>query len=333
MKRLAILSITVLALAAEPAVAETKDLGALAAAIGAGIAAPRFAMLDTAFAAQADAWAKDCTQVRKLRDAFQSAYDAWAQAEFFKTGPLARQTRAERIDYWPDPRNAIDKSLKALLASPSAADITPEKVAGESVAIQGLPALERLLYAGEAGEAKAVGEMECAAGRAISRNLATIANALDQEWDDPENGEAARLKSAVQDEAKARESVVAALTDLATGIRIVEDKKLASFLGAKGAAPNPHAAKAWRSARSERDIAQNIAALISAYEALAAYAPDAAGAVVEKLKDANAALASKDDPNRAIALVAAINNAKYYAVDVLPSQLGVTLGFNSLDGD
>ena len=53
----------------------------------------------------------------------------------------------------------------------------------------------------------------------------------------------------------------------------------------------------------------------------------------EKLREAAGALAAKSDPNRAIAIQAGINNARYYAVDVLPGELGVTLGFNSLDGD
>lgn len=313
--------------------AEKKDPHTLASAIGSEIIAPRFAALDKAMAAQADVWDKGCTQVDGLKATFEAAYDAWAQAEFFKAGPLAQQTRAERIDYWPDPRNFIDKGMKAVLSAPTAADITAEKIAGESVAVQGLPALERLLYAGEGEETKTIGEKECAAGRAIARNLATTAAALDKDWNDPETGEAKRLMSAGQDDSKARESAVAVLTDLATGIRVVEDKKLPPLFGAKGNPPNPRAAKAWRSGRSERDISQNLEALIEAYKALGSFAPESAHSVVEKLEDARAALADKQDANRTIAVVAAVNNAKYYALDVVPAEIGIALGFNSLDGD
>jgi len=330
MKLVLVSAVVFVALSSPAAAAEKKDPHTLAASLASEIIAPRFAALDKAFGAQAEVWDKDCTQTDSLKSAFQAAYDAWAQAEFFKSGPLAQQTRAERIDYWPDPRNFIDKGVKAVLSVPSAADITAEKIAGESVAVQGLPALERLLYAGEAGEAKAAGEKECAAGRAIARNLATVAAALDREWND---GEAVRLKSAAQDETKARETAVAVLTDLATGIRVIEDKKIPPLFGAKGNPPNPRAAKVWRSQRSERDIAQNLAALIDAYQALAAFAPESAHSVVEKLQDASTALADTQDANRTIAVLAAINNAKYYAVDVVPTEIGVSLGFNSLDGD
>lgn len=307
-----------------------RDIKDLMATVASEVIAPKFAALNKAFASQSETWAKGCGDAGSLRAAFGSAYDAWANVEFFKSGALAKQTRAERIDYWPDPRNSIDKGLKALLSAQSAADITPAKVAEESVAVQGLPALERILYTGDA-PAAVIDDKACAAGQAITQNLAAIARTLDTEWSDSEIGGVARMKAL--DDAKAREAAVALLTDLATGIRIIEDKKLAPLFGAKASPPNPHAAKSWRSGRSERDIAENIASLVSAFEVIKTFAPDAAASVVEKLQDARAALAATDDPNRPIALLAAINNAKYYAIDVLPAEIGVTLGFNSLDGD
>lgn len=333
MMRQGLTALIALLMANAPATAgeEKRDARFLASQVAAEVIAPKFAALDKAFAAQAAAWSAGCGSAQSLRDAFQQASDAWAQAEFFRAGPLSQQTRAERIDYWPDPRGAAEKGLRVLLAAPDAA--TPEKIASESVAVQGLPALERLLYAAEGSDAKTISDKECSLGRAIASNLANIAGALDTEWNDPKTGEAARLQAASQDEAKGREGAVALLTDLVTGIRIVEDKKMPPLFGVKGAAANPHAAKAWRSGRSERDIAQNLASLQQAYAALKPFAPEASASVIEKLQDASSALEAKDDPNKVITIVAAINNAKYYAIDVLPGEVGVALGFNSLDGD
>lgn len=296
------------------------------------VIAPRFAKLDDAFRAQATAWSQGCANPQELREAYQTAYDSWASVEFFRAGPLSQQTRAERIDHWPDPRNFIEKGLRAVLAAPSAAEITPQSIASASVAVQGLPALERILF--DDKEAKSsLDEKACAAGRAIAQNLAGIGEGLDREWNDATGGELNRLRETAKDEAKAREAAVGLLTDLATGIRVLEDRKLPPLFGGRENMPNPKAAKAWRSARSERDLAVNLTALIDAYAALGPYVPQSSASVVEKLNAAKAALAAKDDPNRAIALLAAVNNAKYYAVDVLPSDLGLTLGFNSLDGD
>jgi predicted lipoprotein len=316
----------VLAAAAEP----RRDVSTLAADVSRNVIAPGFAALDVTFSAQAAAWTASCEHPASLRDAYNAAADAWAQVEFFRTGPLSKQTRAERIDYWPDPRNATEKGLKALLAVDGA--LTPQTIADASVAAQGLPALERLLFAnGEA--ANTLDEKECAVGRAIAQNLSSLSHVLDSEWHDTGAGELQRLDAVSKDDAKAREAAVALLTDLATGIRVIEDRKLPPLLGAKGAAANPKAVKSWRTGRSVRDIAQNLAALDKAYTQIAVFAPQAAASVKEKLHEAAMALEAAADPNRAITIQAAINNARYYAADVLPGEIGVTLGFNSLDGD
>ncbi len=307
-----------------------RDVTTLAADVSRHVIAPGFVALDKAFSAQAEAWKSDCTNPATLREAYDTAADAWAQVEFFRTGPLSRQTRAERIDYWPDPRNATEKGLRALLAADVAP--SPQTIADASAAAQGLPALERLLFPdGEA--AGALGEKECAVGRAIAQNLSGLSHELDREWHDDATGELQRLDAVSKDDGRAREAAVALLTDLATGIRVIEDRKLAPLLGAKGAAANPKAAKSWRSGRSMRDITQNLAALDKAYTEIAALAPQAAASVKEKLHEAAVALEAPSDPNRAIAIQAGINNARYYAVDVLPGEIGVVLGFNSLDGD
>lgn len=319
-------SMAICALAAEP----DRNVATMALDVSRTIIAPGFTALDKAFVAQSAAWDTGCADPASLRDAYNAAADAWAQVEFFRTGPLSKQTRAERIDYWPDPRNATEKGLKALLAANGAP--SPQTIADASVAAQGLPALERLLFA-DGAAAATIGEKECAVGRAIAKNLTSLSHALEAEWQDAAAGELKRLEDVTKDEAKAREAAVALLTDLATGIRVIEDRKLAPLLGAKGAAANPKAAKLWRSGRSERDVAQNLAALDKAYAQIAAFAPQASNSVREKLREAAGALAAKSDPNRAIAIQAGINNARYYAVDVLPGELGVTLGFNSLDGD
>lgn len=323
---LALVSAATLACTAEQKLA-AQDLGPRVAR---AVIAPAFATLKAAFAAQSAAWQNGCANPAPLRDAYNGAADAWAEVEFFRTGPLSRNTRAERIDYWPDPRNATEKGLKMLLSAPDAP--SPQMIADASVAAQGLPALERLLFP-DGVAASAMGDKECSVGRAIAQNLASLALALDAEWNDAASGEVLRLQGLSQDGAKSNEATVALLTDLATGIRVIEDRKLAALLGAKGAAANPKAAKSWRSGRSVRDIAQNLAALDKAYAQIAAYAPQAAGSVREKLKEAADALQAESGANRTIAIQAGINNARYYAVDVLPGELGVTLGFNSLDGD
>lgn len=313
--------LTTLAYAVQPA----EPVATLAATVSRRVIVPRVVALKEMFGVQAAEWAKGCKDPDALRAAYHKASDAWAQVEFFRTGPLSRQSRAERIDYWPDPRNATAKGLKALL---EAAEAPSQKtISDASVAAQGLPAIERVLYAD--GEApNAIGERACAVGRAVASNLASLADAVYAEWRDPATGELHRLDGLQTDGAKASEAAVAILTDLAAGLRVLEERKIPPLLGS-----NPKGAKSWRSGRSAQDIKQNMDALDQAYTQIAAFAPKAAAAVAEKLQEAAAALEAEPGPNRTITIQAGINNARYYGSEVLPGELGVTLGFNSLDGD
>ena len=61
-------------------------------------------------------------------------------------GPIALSFRGERIAHWPEHRNVVAKSLRKRLAEKEIAALEPQRFAKSSVAIQGLPALERLLF-------------------------------------------------------------------------------------------------------------------------------------------------------------------------------------------
>ncbi|MEZ5899967.1 MAG: imelysin family protein [Hyphomicrobiaceae bacterium] len=314
---------------------DAHDVTKLPTVFAEKVTGPRLSGLKAAFVKQAEVWEEGCQSQRKLREAFDVASDAWAQMEMFRSGPLSRQSRQERIFYWPDPRNAISRGLNALLSGSGEEGLKPEEIAGASVAVQGLPVLERLLYGGRGSvdEKATLTARQCAVGTSIARNLRTIATNALAEWTAPETGDLEKIKSASAKPDEAKEAAAAVLGDIATGIRLVEDRKMPPIYGGKGVVPNPKSAESWRSKRSERDIALNLEALAAALKVVEPFAPEAAAAANEKLADAAAALAGPPDPNRAVTIIAAINNAKYYVIDVLPGELGLTLGFNSMDGD
>ncbi len=312
-----------------------REVSALPAAFAETVTGPRLAQFSAAFDKQAAAWDAGCESTGGLREAFNEASDAWARMEMFTSGPLSRKNRRERISHWPDPRNAVARVLKTLLEGEGEAGLEPEQIAGASIAVQGLPALERLLFPDNDTKdaAGALSQRACAVGNAIARNLQTIAADALAEWSAPETGDLARTRAVRMSPAKAGEAASAVLGDIATGLRILEDRKIPPLFGGKGAAPNEKAAEGWRSHRSERNLLLNVETLQSALQAIEPFAPEACAAALAKLADAAAALAQPGDPNRGAAVIAAINNARYYAVDVLPGELGVALGFNSLDGD
>ena len=323
-------------LAWDAAAADKRAVQEMPAVVAETVTGPRLAELESAFAKQAAAWEEGhCQSLDGLREAFNAASDAWARMEPFASGPLSRKSRRERISYWPDPRNAVARGLNVLLDGEGESGLTPQNMADASVAVQGLPALERLLFSqdGSSAAPDALSARECAVGQAISRNLRTIAADALTEWSEPELGDLAKIRATLAMPDKAAEAASAVLGDVATGLRMMEDRKIPPLFGGKGVIPDEKKAESWRSHRSARDLLLNVESLQAALKAIAPFAPEAAAAADEKLADAAAALAAPNDPNLGVNVIAAINNAKYYVIDVLPGELGAALGFNSMDGD
>ena len=75
---------------------------------------------------------------------FRALVLAWSRIEFLRFGPLVEENRYERISFWPDPRNVMLRQIPAVLARYSGGESVD--LSAQSVAVQGLPALEYLLY-------------------------------------------------------------------------------------------------------------------------------------------------------------------------------------------
>ena len=135
------------------------------------------------------------------------------------------------------------------------------------------------------------------------------------------------------------------LTDLVVGFKLMHDVKLLPVLGPNAGAAKPKSAEAWRSVRSQRDLKLNLAAAQAMTKALADVTTPAHRAKIDGLL-ANAAKAidavpadlgeAAADPKRrgrVDAARVAIKAAQTEIGKTLPGDVGVTLGFNSLDGD
>jgi predicted lipoprotein len=287
-----------------------------------------------------------------LRAGYTQVADAWARAQIVKTGPISLFLRYERFAYWPEARNATQRALDALLASRDPKTLTPESLATNSVAGQGLTALERLLYEG-ADPANALrapgpaGERRAQVGYAISRNLNIIAQDVLREWTAPDGVRAAIAANKGWRNlfADSNEAVRLLLTDLVGAFRLMHDVKLLPVLGANIDAARPRLAEAWRSGRPARDLRLN---LLSAHDMASAFAgglPAPRKARVEaQFPPAEKALntlpadlgeAAADPARRAKVEAArdAVKKAQTALADMLSADLGITLGFNALDGD
>lgn len=296
---------------------------------------PRAEQLRDAFTAQADAWASGCADRERLVTAYNAAADSWAATEHARFGPLSKENRLERIAFWPDPRNAIGRGLQALIAAADEAALTPERMAKASVAVQGLPVIERLLFAGkEPGAApEDIDARHCAIGKAVSANLAAIGAAAVADWTRADTGELARVTRDAVAPDRARSDAAVLLTDLVTLFQVIEERKLPPLTGGTVKAANPKCAESWRSGRSKRNIALNLEAAAATLKGFEPAAPKPVAEALEKIGEAQQALLANPAGPVGFDVTSVINNIRYIISEQLPGAAGVPLGFNSLDGD
>jgi len=318
---------------------------------------PSYRALAQAADAQEKAWTafaanRAAGDVQSLRAAYSAACDAWARAQLIKTGPLSLFLRYERFAYWPEARNVTQRMLDALIVSNDPKELAPAALVRDSVAAQGLTALERLLYDGDNSVRllKAPGrpgEWRTEIGQGIARNLSAIAKDVLAEWTAPDGVRAmiASNKGWKMIFADTAEAASLLLTEQVTAFRLMHDIKLLAVMGASADVARPRVAEAWRSGRSQRNLKLNLesaqamtriwaetvpAAHRTKLDSLYASALKAVDAVPADLGEAAA------DARRRPLVDSARAGIKAVQVEIaatLPADLGITLGFNSLDGD
>jgi len=289
----------------------------------------------------------------KARQGFAGTVRAWSRVEFIRIGPLGEQNRLERILFWPDRKSTGLKQVQGALADedPTATDATA--LAGKSVAMQGLGALEFILFGAGSDALSADGaSYRCAYGRAIGHNVESMAAAVASEWNDA-NGFASTWSNPAGDNASYRdepEALGALVSLLVNGTEFVRDARLNAFLGAAAAEDKPKQAVFWRSQLTLASLAANLDGIGELTKAagfeefLDADQNWIPGSVAFEISHARQALASTDgaladllgDPaarGKLDYVRLTTSNLSELFGKRLADALGVSAGFSSLDGD
>ncbi len=288
------------------------------------------------------------------RQDFAATVDAWSAVEVIRFGPVSDDNRLDRVLYWPDRKGAGLRQVQAVLAAADPAATDPAKLAGKSVAVQGLGALEFVLYGKDAETLTGrQGAFRCRYGAAIAANLDGIAAALVAAWAKPDGFAAGWAAPGPADPLYRDDDE--ALTELVdvfiNGLELIRDQRLGGFLAKAGAKEDrPKQALFWRSGLTQRALAANIAGLrtllsASAFaEALPAddrwlvQSADAqlgnAVATVAGVPGSIAeALADPARRERLVAFQAITSSLSNLFGTRATGALGLSAGFSSLDGD
>jgi predicted lipoprotein len=303
---------------------------------------PHYQALSLTADAQEKAWSEFCAKpdemgFQTLRRAYLSTADSWSQIEFLRYGPIGDEFRAERLSYWPERKNATAKALAPLLEKEGIADLAPEFFVKNSVAVQGLPALERLLFDDKAQVEMLTGlrkERRCAVGQAIAWNIVMIAHDVRLGWTND-------VVEAIANPDTAREATSRIATDFLASFAYMRDSKLRPVLGKDVAGARPALAEGWRSKRSKRALTLNLETVLDVAKLIMAGKGGdtpttiaTAASLAEGLpEDFGPAVSDVKGRQQFYLVLDALAAARDKAHDEIPAVLGITVGFNSQDGD
>lgn len=175
------------------------------------------------------------------RRAWRAAMESWVTASAFGLGPIGEENRELRVEFWPDANNNVPRAVEQLLARDDA--LTAETLARQSVAAQGLPALEILLFESDVDVLAEFTSGDragrrCGYARAVTGNLLGIAHAIEDAWTS-EGGYAAHLASSGRgsDVFATREAAIDEVVNaLVTALSVTRNDRLADPLGGDTAA-------------------------------------------------------------------------------------------------
>ena len=334
---------------------DARDLRVVAAAVS-GYIRPAYAAFAARAAALNIATAAYCTgptalSRTALETAFREAVEAYAGIDFLRFGPAATDTRIERLFYFPDPRNVMRRQLAQLLAEN--ADLTPEDLAGQSVAVQGLPALEALLLSKEGDPAAPGFAARCRLATVVAANIEAIASDLNGAWNDPTAGYSALLTKPGPDNAvyrTPRESATEILKAISTGLELLRDQRLLPAMGKSADDAKASRLPFVASGDTGAFVAAEIAGLAELFTAsglgdgLPADYDWAGGSLLFELQNARTilgklpgpvseAITTEDGRKALVAVRNALGAARERLVQDVAVGNNLTVGFNSLDGD
>ncbi|RJG43233.1 imelysin family protein [Mesorhizobium sp. DCY119] len=288
------------------------------------------------------------------RKAFGGTVDAWSKAEIIRFGPVTEQNRLDRILFWPDRKSTGLKQVQAAIQSKDETAADPAKLATKSVAVQGLGALEFVLFGTDADTlAGTDGAYRCSFGASIAINLDTMAGELEKAWDAPDGFAGTWAKPGANNPLyRNNDEAVSELFDVfVTGLEMDRDVRLGGFLGKMSAAEDkPKQAVFWRSEKTVDSVAGNLAGMKALFEtsglgdALSDEMRWIENSINFEFANAARAAAGSEGPlTEVLADPQRRGRLSYLSVVTsslselfgkrLAGELGLTSGFSSLDGD
>lgn len=277
------------------------------------------------------------------RQAFNASMDNWQTIQHIQFGPVTYFNWNFRMQYWPDERGTANRQFTALLAAENEDILSADNFARQSVGVQGLPTLERLLY-----EETALADFQstpysCRLAVTVANNILEISTGVTERWTD-------EYRAVVMDPVSggvyenSQDLSIEFLRALQEALAKIRDLKLSPVVGESLDSLRVRSAESWRSERSLRNIQLNLAALETLFMSYSlAFQETDVNAVLSAFSQMQETLTELPASFAAIsqdAVLYAQLQELFEQADTLHEALEsaiknteLYLGFNSLDGD
>lgn len=308
----------------------------------------------SAFCAQRS---RSSTDLAALRNRWVGAMNGWEGIQSIQFGPVIEDNQSWKVQFWPDRKNLIARKTEQFVKGDEA--ITLPAVQEASVVIQGLSAMEYLLYDKPAEKLLSdEGQPYCDHLSTAATNLHQVADFLYQRWHPKGGNYLGTWQSPGPDNLAYpdKNAAIGALIEtLVYGLERIKRDKLERPLGLSNAGQaNPFLLEWWRSKQSREAILINLHSLQLLYSA-----GDGAGleellrhrdkeelsrqvtALFDQAISATASIEGSLSENHSEAANRSAINTLHQTLGELlaafkreiPATLGITLGFNANDGD
>lgn len=153
---------------------------------------PAYSALKTAFLDLQVEAARICkadgdVSPERLRASFANAVKSWGRIAHIHFGPIRQANRYERIWFWPDRKGIGRRQVANAIRNQPESYKDAETLGGKSIAVQGLGALEQILYGPDIETIQATSAdppFLCGYIQAITGNLVSLATTVDEAWRD-----------------------------------------------------------------------------------------------------------------------------------------------------
>ncbi|MDL2191930.1 imelysin family protein [Cobetia sp. LC6] len=300
---------------------------------------------------QAFCSAKGDTTLETLKQDWRSAMLGLNQVNWVEMGPILQNSRQWQLYFWPDKKDLVARKTRALLAGD--APITVESLAEQSIVMQGLGSVEYQLFdARYANSPLTADSRRCELMTANTAYAANTGKTLHDEWQQF----APQLAEGTGAFSDPRDAVLSLVRAMTVQLEAIKDRKLRRPIGLdNGGTANPYAAESWRGGMGLANIGATLAMMETLWlgndevAGIHGYLnqqvdPRMVASTTGDFADARDAFATlptdlaallRDDPRNGELQQAMIHIETLQAgfADTLNPALGLSLGFNSTDGD